>query len=587
MLRRLSLLLAASALALPATASAATADLDRGFGDRGEVKFLADQTRAVALQPDGKLVLVADHKNAVGRVHRLTRDGKPDPTFGEQGMITLDLPGGTDRLRAVVIQPGGKIVVGGSVNGRSRLWRFDTHGRPDPSFGTDGVVAVTTENTTENLTALTIAPDGKLVAAGETVAGLGDAIVWRRHGHDGSPDATFNNGGKFHFGLDPESLDGATGVAVQADGRILVTGKTDADAFVARLDPVIKFDETFREKGKVRLDVGGTEVGHAIAALPDGKIVVAGQTTVGHNGIVWRMDSTGAPDGTFNGIGVQFIDSAADEVVRAVLPQRDGKLVLVGGTTAGAGGGDSAFYRLTEGGKLDVTFEGDGAIGYDSGAAETLHGAALQEDGNIVGVGTSGGYGIVYRLLGDPHVVTVGVSGPGRVVSDPAGLDCPGRCSAPFDVGTVVRLRASVGANAGFTGWFGAPCTGGECALKVHGPLTVGADFFALPAPPVVVEGGLPPRSGGGPGTPPPDTTAPRITRAWVVGRTINFRLSEAARVTATVKRGKRVITRVSGDGRSLKIRKRLARGRYSVELVAVDAARNRSSRVVLRMRVS
>ncbi len=84
----------------------------------------------------------------------------------------------------------------------------------------------------------------------------------------------------------------------------------------------------------------------------------------------------------------------------------------------------------------------------------------------------------------------------------------------------------------------------------------------------------------------PRDTTAPRITRASIVGRTIRVKLSEQARTTATVKRGAKVVTRVSGDGTTLKLRKRLRRGRYRVELAAVDAAGNRSERFVLRVRV-
>jgi len=592
MLRLLSLLVVC-AFALPAAASAATADLDPNFGTGGQVRLPQDRVRAVALQPDGKLVLVTEHLEATGRIYRLNPDGTLDRGFGDQGVIAIDDPSGTDQLRAVVLQPDGKITVGGSANNRARLYRFDAQGRPDQSFGASGVVALTTANVAEHVYSLALAPDGKLVAAGDTADGLGDAIVWRRHGHDGSVDATFNNGGRFHFGFAADSLELASSVTVQPDGRILLAGNTSltTDAFIARLDPVLGFDKGFRGEGKVRLDVGASEFGVNVVTLPNGKIVVAGRTTAGFNGIVWQMLPSGAPDMTFNDTGVRFVDSAADETIRTVLPQPDGKLVLVGATTAGAGGGDAAFYRLTEFGAMDTTFEGDGAIGYDSGSQETMQGAVLQGDGNIVGVGTSGGDGIVYRLLGDPHLVTLNVNGSGHVVSDPPGLNCPGQCAARFDSGSTVRLRATPQAGFGLTGWFGVPCAGFTCSVEVHGPTTVGADFFQLPVvtPPVVSGGGGPgpgsDQDGGG-GRTPPDTVAPRITRAWIFGRTVNFRLSERARVTATVKRGKKTVTRVSGEGRSLKLRKRLARGRYAVELVAVDAARNRSAKVTLRMRV-
>lgn len=587
MLRLLPLLLAC-ALAVPAAASAATADLDPNFGTGGQVRLPQDRVRAVALQPDGKLVLVAEHLEATGRIYRLNPDGSIDRGFGDQGVIAIDDPAGIDRLRAVVLQPGGKITVGGAAAGQARLYRFDAAGKPDPGFGAGGVVGLTAPTATELVHSLTLAPDGKLVAAGETGPGATDAVVWRRHGHDGSPDGTFNAAGRFQFGFAVDSGELATSVAVQPDGRILVAGNTSVstDAFVARLDPVLGFDKDFRGEGKTRLDVGASEFGTTVVPLPSGKIVVAGRTTAGFNGIVWQLLPSGAPDMSFNDTGVRFVDSAADETIRTVLPQPDGKLVLLGATTAGPGG-DAAFYRLTELGAMDTTFEGDGAIGYGSEFQEVMNGGVLQPDGNIVGAGSSGGDGIVYRLLGDPHLVSLNVIGPGRVTSDPPGLSCPGRCTARFDVGSTVRLRAVPEAGALLTSWFGTPCAGLECAVKVRGPVTVGAEFFR---PPVVVPSGGGETTGGGTvgggGGSSPDTVAPRIIRAWIAGRTVNFRLSERATVTATIKRGKRVITRVRGEGRSLKVRKRLPRGRYTVELVAVDPAGNRSSKVTLHMRV-
>lgn len=569
MLRLLPLMTALALVVPAASASAAVGDKDPTFGISGELRFDGDIIRAVARQDDGKLVLVGEHKEAIGRVHRLNPDGVPDTSFGDKGTISIDGPG-TDRLRAVVIQPGGKITVGGSADGRARLYRFDAQGKPDPGFGANGIAALTTETVTEHVHSLTIAPDGKLVAAGETFDGLGDAIVWRRDGATGAPDATFNAGGRFHFGFGVDSTERALGVAVQPDNRIVVAGNTTVgtDAFVARLDPVLGFDTAFRDGGKARLDVGGGEFANTVTLQPDGNIIVAGRTTVGFNGIVWRMLPTGAPDPLFNDSGVKFVDSAADESIRAVLRQPDGKLVLVGGTTAGVGGGDAAFYRLTADGKFDNSFQEDGAIGYDSGAQETMFGAVLEPDGNIVGAGASGGNGVVYRLLGEPQPLTVNVSSFGRVVSVPTGIDCPGTCTARFDVGTTVRLHAVPAGGSALAGWTGAPCSGLECQVKVDRPLVVNATFYRLPV------------------TPPRDTTPPRITRAWIVGRTINVRVSEQARVTATVKRGSKVVTRVTGTTRKLKLRKRLARGRYRVEVVAVDAARNRSRAVVLRMRV-
>lgn len=74
-------------------------------------------------------------------------------------------------------------------------------------------------------------------------------------------------------------------------------------------------------------------------------------------------------------------------------------------------------------------------------------------------------------------LVSVAISGAGRVVSAPAGIDCPGTCSAAFPAGTGVNLAAAAAAPASFAGWQGA-CTGmGPCAVAASA--TVSAAFVA------------------------------------------------------------------------------------------------------------
>ncbi len=55
--------------------------------------------------------------------------------------------------------------------------------------------------------------------------------------------------------------------------------------------------------------------------------------------------------------------------------------------------------------------------------------------------------------------VSLGGSGTGSVVSDPAGINCGSTCSASFSAGTQVTLTATAAANSIFVGWGGA-CSG-------------------------------------------------------------------------------------------------------------------------------
>lgn len=72
----------------------------------------------------------------------------------------------------------------------------------------------------------------------------------------------------------------------------------------------------------------------------------------------------------------------------------------------------------------------------------------------------------------------------GRVVSEPAGIDCPGRCAAPFDAGTELRLEAVDTDEGVFDGW-DAPCGDAPvCAFTVERAMAVGVHFAAAPRGP-------------------------------------------------------------------------------------------------------
>jgi hypothetical protein len=79
------------------------------------------------------------------------------------------------------------------------------------------------------------------------------------------------------------------------------------------------------------------------------------------------------------------------------------------------------------------------------------------------------------------HTLTVTVAGPGTVTSTPAGISCPGTCSAKFDDGSTVALAAAPAAGATLA-WSGA-CTGSAaCSPTIAGDTAVTATFTAAAA---------------------------------------------------------------------------------------------------------
>ena len=70
--------------------------------------------------------------------------GDLDGTFGTGGKVTTDFAGNGDEARAVALQPDGKIVAAGGALGATvdfALARYGPDGTLDTTFGADGKVA--------------------------------------------------------------------------------------------------------------------------------------------------------------------------------------------------------------------------------------------------------------------------------------------------------------------------------------------------------------------------------------------------------------------------------------------------------------
>jgi uncharacterized delta-60 repeat protein len=298
-----------------------------------------DEARGVAVEPDGEVVAVgtADGRSLFAVV-RTETDGDPDPTFGVGGVATLDISGGFDVANGVALQPDGKIVVAGSAGtNRPRfvVARLLTDGTPDPAFGTDGIVR-TPFGIWGVARAVAIQDDGSIVVAG----GNGRGWALARYTDDGGLDPTFEGDGKVTAPL----FGDAFALTVQPDDRIVAAGAYDFYRFaVARFTRRGHLDRTFSDDGLRTTDVGyGSEqIATGVAVQHDGRIVVTG--TAGPHEFVEpiaprfalvRYRANGAIDPSFGGDGrvtTRFAGGA-----HATGAARTGRtLVVVGGTGAG------------------------------------------------------------------------------------------------------------------------------------------------------------------------------------------------------------------------------------------------------------
>lgn len=146
--------------------------IDSSFGSGGVtlVDFFggADAATALALAPDGKIVVAGPIQGArsIWGVARLTGSGQPDNSFGGNGQAYVDF-NGDNGVTAVLVQPDGRIILGGFFNGDFALHRLLNNGPSDPAFGPNGTgYALTDLGGREAINALVLAPNGWLYAAG-------------------------------------------------------------------------------------------------------------------------------------------------------------------------------------------------------------------------------------------------------------------------------------------------------------------------------------------------------------------------------------------------------------------------------------
>jgi uncharacterized delta-60 repeat protein len=340
--------------------------------------YTASYGRSLAIQPDGKIVVVGEsyiYSNNVGTtdfaVARLNPDGSFDASFDGDGRTTLSPGPGHNQAYDVEIQPGGKIVVSGNTgNGTTTYYpalaRLNPNGSLDTTFFGSGTIAYIND-LSGSCTDLFLQPDGKINAFVSLFSG---GYVFLRYNADGSPDNTFGNGGRLTIQFSSFPLLGA--IALQPDGKIIVGGSqvgqssSQYDFLLVRFYPNGTRDNSFGNNGTVITNFGNYANALAdIAAQPDGKIVAVGYATTSADSdapsdfALARYNADGSLDTTF-GTGGKVVTSVGIRTERllAVAIQPNGKIVAAG--TAGLSGSTGSAAVLRFMGDINTAdFDGD------------------------------------------------------------------------------------------------------------------------------------------------------------------------------------------------------------------------------------
>ncbi len=155
--------------------------IDKNFGTNGEMKFnfatSSDQFADGILQPDGKFILTFSSDSFQSKnkgdfcIARFDSLGNLDNSFGKGGKVSTDINQLTQTGSRLLLQPDGKVILGGkdvSASGKSKftLLRYHDNGTIDNGFGNSGVVSEDFGLLNSNIGGLAFSTDGKLYAGG-------------------------------------------------------------------------------------------------------------------------------------------------------------------------------------------------------------------------------------------------------------------------------------------------------------------------------------------------------------------------------------------------------------------------------------
>jgi uncharacterized delta-60 repeat protein len=314
-------------------------ELDLTFGSGSSIN---NGVFSAAQQLDGKWIIAGNFTRVNGAFRtalaRLHPDGTTDHTW--QGITGTNLS-----LTSVIIQPDDKILIAGhftSINGvaLNRIARLNPDGTIDPTFQQ-------TVGANDTVYCLVLQPNGKILVGGEFYRFDNEerSGIVRLH-PNGSVDTTF------------QSIPGSTirCMAIQNDQKIVIGGYFSQVNGVARHNVARLNADGSLDTSYLNGVYGANEGVISLALQTDGKVLICGEfysVNLTFRTNIARLNLTGSLDTSF----VPSVSGSWYHPIRAVAVQNDGK-ILIGGTFSNVNGiAQNTFARLHPNGNLDTSFD--------------------------------------------------------------------------------------------------------------------------------------------------------------------------------------------------------------------------------------
>jgi uncharacterized delta-60 repeat protein len=265
--------------------------------------------------PDDSMIAAGWTSNTVGggaydfAVSKITKDGALDTTWsvggtapGGSGTTLIDFQGLADEARGIKLLPDGSVLVAGyTTTATGQDWgvaKLDPTGALDPTFGVGGAdgngkVTIDFSAGTDDVSNLELTSANELIVGGTSYNGANNDFAVAKLTAAGVLDPTFSPGGTEGNGkarIDfTTSVDRGWGLDVLPDGSIVVSGQTGSDFGLLKLTSAGALDTSFdvggtEGDGKAKYDfAAGTDQGRAVLETVDGRLLVAGLARNGGN----------------------------------------------------------------------------------------------------------------------------------------------------------------------------------------------------------------------------------------------------------------------------------------------------------------
>jgi uncharacterized delta-60 repeat protein len=319
--------------------------------------------QAAVVQPDGKIILGGDFETYNGKpvssLVRLNTDGSLDESFKLSGPIDV---------RKLALQPDGKIIVAGvftehAGQPRNQILRLHADGSLDATFNPGSGPGLSKSGGTGSIVNVKLLPSGGIMVVGYflTFNGQNRPYIVRLTS-TGAVDPGFDAGNNIELDFLTSNV-GGEALTILSNGRIMVgaTFKRDNETLrngVCRFFAGGTFDSTFG-MGQTGANAGVKE----IIELSDGKMLLAGGFNQYNNAIrnrLVRVNISGTLDDTFNPSG-----TGANQIIDVIRVDGTGRIYIGGSFTQFNGVNRGGLARLSAAGALDANFNNQAGNGID------------------------------------------------------------------------------------------------------------------------------------------------------------------------------------------------------------------------------